>query len=681
METNPRPISKKYCDDSQQVSDALREWYRADRPLSFAHVQGPLRFGSDERANVVKILRDTANCNTAIFYLVNPPQDVVSIQKRLETGDTSDSSASPELAVVTPVDGWEKIILQLISKFPTLLIFDVEEQWGAGFCLDMLKLSLLAKQWPSSSKLRILWLSSAPWDTLLSRIMAYPLVRDGVSTTRICLPQARESIKQLRWTAYKGPLSEDHHLAALARNIVIDHQLLGGETGPAPAAAKGTDTGIVVSKCDSISAWPAGRPPVRHLVLQDRVVRQVWDRRLRQVVHALAPPLIAVTRAQAATVYADGIDPAAVRVHAFVPVEDLDQADQPRKFEEVHLASLITAAMQLDGASSETLQVTLLTDSQRWEAATYKAKLARFIVQDDARPGGYVWPVESPRAARATKWMKLVGYDFSVAQFLSAIDDKTPRVVRDAMLDIGAILASAEQSGDDLVTFDHVRARGDIERGSSVGKVATKMDRDCYGIPPGISATGSLWMALGVYRAGVREITMGRLSTESNIWTSRSRYLDVRITALLRTERTAQRLKGACTSIAPGEPASDGGQDAEMTQEDVDLIGRFMFESWVNRLVFTNYQRTFAGGEPFTFAPWTGGVYFHGFSIKGGFFPGESFSTMPDGTAFLVGTGCSVTEGATVLQNPTVIPSLIGENWLRDEGLDVYQLRPPIYHV
>ncbi|KAK2031846.1 hypothetical protein LX32DRAFT_650422 [Colletotrichum zoysiae] len=683
--TQPRPISKNFCDTSQQVSDALKEWYDADRLVSFAHVQGPLRFGADERADVVKILRGTMGRDKDIFYMVNSQQDVVDIQARLQPGDASAADVLPDARVYVSFDNWDNKMRELRSDVPTLLLFDVEETWGAGFCLDMLKLALLAQQWASQSNLRVLWLSSAPWDTLLSRIMAFSQERDGVSTSRICLPGTRESIERLRWTAYDGPLSEGRQLDAIAKNIVEDHRSLGNNSGPSvvlftgedendlksaiQAAGGDTSKAIVVEKTfTGIGHWPAEHPPVRHLVLQDRHVRKVWDRRLRQVVETPAAPSVADIRAQAATVYVDGLDPAAVMVHASVPVERLGQTDQPRKFEEIHLESLIVAAMQLNGANLDALQETLLSDHQRWEAAMYRAKLAGFIVRDDTCTGGYAWPAESSRTVRAIKWMKHVAYDFSLAHLLSAIDGNTSRAARDALLDIAAILASAERLDDEMLRYGSKEARQEMANGMTVGEIATKMDSDCYGIPRSISATGSLWMALGMYRKVSNLLERGSLKPEDRRWTAPSGFMDVKPPAVMHARQAANQFRGICATITP---ISDGEQIVTFTQKDVDFIRHVILTSWVDRLVLCDYKNTLKDGA----------VYDQPLSSSAGFLPGESFSAMHDGTAFIVGTACFDTCQMSVLQNPTFIPSKIVRTWLEVEGLSVDDLRPPIYNV
>ncbi|KAK6209611.1 hypothetical protein QIS74_11195 [Colletotrichum tabaci] len=687
----------------------LQGWFNADRLVSFAHVQGPLRFEPIMRADVVKTLRDAAAASgeeSNISYMLARPNTTLTVLERLGLGDASTPSTGPEVAVQTIPQDLQKAFRKYEGK-PAILVFDVQEEWDAAFCAAMIDLSCLCERWASARqhRLHVVWLSSAPWDPLFSRIMSIHGDRGGVSTMRMRLPAARESVDRLRWAVYGSPFSEEGQLTKLARRIVEDHAALPADDADrrttvlvvGPHAEKlrsairlaSNDTeetenikvAVIPRHLAHVMSQDKTFPPVRHLVLGDTHLDDTWSPCFSQVVVSIIKvPSMAAIRDQVAMAYADGVDPAQVTVHAPVSRDKLHQAEHPRRFEDIHMASIIALAFsKLPRTNLDRLKRILSTDNHRWETAVHRLQLAGFVQPSDLHPGGFmVAPVE--RAARTAMWLPHVDYDFSIAHFLAANTAQTSLGAFDAILDIGAILVAANRRGQELVGYDRKRHPDKMRIGIRPATIAQDIDNECYGIPPGVSATGSLWITLGLYRRTQLEHDKGTIVPGSHSWTPANKWVTIDLAVAGDAIATRMGFKEICVDTATA-PLSDRRGNHEMAQGDVDFVRTTMLECWIHRLIYADYKETFSDGMPHMFAPWTCGVYVHALSMMSGFFAGESYSAEPNGEAFIIGTSSVGSQQGTFLNYPTWIPAWIIKTWMADHGLQLEHLRPPQCYV
>ncbi|WQF76247.1 hypothetical protein CDEST_01261 [Colletotrichum destructivum] len=692
------------CADSQHAKEALSTWYDRGSDASFAHVQGPLRFGPRERADVVKVLRDKAaasNDEPEILYVVASPRHVNIVNEQLQPGHASATETNRKVTVDIIQSNWQSTIREDDGR-PAILVFDVQEEWDAHFCIAMVELSYFVKSWCQDwqAKLRIVWLSSAPWDPLISRIMSISHGEgDGVSMMRMRLSGARESFDNLRWTVYKESCADESQLQLIASNILADHLALPpGDrrsavvtvvipkeelTSAITAIAADAEemSGIVIKQVPSTydinsMRWEAEFPPLRHLVLGGEMNVDAWHPSYNQVIAVDRVLSTAAIRLLAAMAYADGVDPTKVTLHTSVPPGRLHLAEQPRRFEETQLASVIAASFaKLPRADIDVLKSVLCTDVQRWETAFHWLRLARFIEPSDSHPGGFAM-ASTGRASRTATWLFVVDYDFSLAHFLAANDDRTPLESFDAILDIGSILLSIKRVNEGLVKYDSRRHSEQMDRGIRPATIADVMDRECSDIPPGISATGSMWMMLGLYRRVLRKLKQGTLMPGNRFWNPENELFTVNIGVLMHAQRIGSGFRQMYERLGI-TPRTDGTRPSRLTQDDVDFVRTAMVEGWAHRHVLADYRNTLPDGRPFMFSPWTGGVYRHNLSKGTGFFPGESFSTDSDGKAFIIGTSSVINQGDVLLKHPTWIPSWIVNEWMVGRDLQLDDLWPP----
>ncbi|KAK1635310.1 hypothetical protein BDP81DRAFT_48427 [Colletotrichum phormii] len=319
---------------------------------------------------------------------------------------------------------------------------------------------------------------------------------------------------------------------------------------------------------------------VRHIVLDKSRFRLVWDPTMAFLVYDSVPALRGLLLDQAASL-APGEGRSLVTIHAHQPFKELQQWPHGLEFEDVHLETfLLRTKAAMPSLTPTQMFDAFVTDLSRWDVAIERMDLM----------GCPLGKTLDERAIRTSQLADIVGYDFSLAYFLSHITNQTSPAVRQAMIDIAAILAvGSDKHRSDFVTYRVEWATELLREGEVPQDHFINLDVNCAGIPDGITSQGAIWLALGIYRK-----LNGRTETDGPL-VSEDGMFDI-------DTRTGMLIHLYAVEFDSQVTASQGVGSAQLSFEDVETVQREIWRCWFQYGMF----RSGSQDEPTCYSVWPG---------------------------------------------------------------------------
>ncbi|KAK1457607.1 hypothetical protein CCUS01_09721 [Colletotrichum cuscutae] len=647
--------------------DKLSRWYGSDERYSVAHVQSPPSTDDGSwLALVLHIIGMRASGDNGILsrYLVG------SLQKE-EVSKSEWDSAGYSVGMRPVVSRYGGI--GFVSDFNCrykLIIIDADHSKSVDYAISLVKLSILAKN-EQTTILRFVWLSSAPVDKDLGRMLAVATNRSETPVTAFRLTQRSNSsnLSNLRWIQYKA--SDGEYPDAVMEAIAPAYAMV---QDPGPSEYKITRT---IAFWDGDSEWKrhhlrrtllaaarkyfANEKDTRsiyitpglmgrslndaknsyHLIILNSEVKEVFDTETSHVVQKW----VAMSRAKMLTQITCALDKdveqADRTIHAQVALQDILDAEPKREFEDIHLPVFIIYVMdECPEITIDRLRVCFVIKEPAFAEAIRRLYMLGLIYYG---MDGVSVHLNISQARRTLDFLSTTGNDLSVACFLSCITEDTPATARSAMIDIAAIVLTCHALNPFFVISPDHFADEDSINGL--------LQRHCIDVPSDVIKSGAMWLALAIFRQyeeewhtdkGFIKFEDGTLTLSSNTCrkiSSRARRIDHRVNNLI-------------------PEAQDNASEAmlRISHEDVREIQRCMVRAWAHNVLLPDGR----GGLDSIFS---------GTSIK--LDPDQGLRLPQDALLHVLSFGFALYETEYYAWLPTVIPEQILFDTVGEMGCDL----------
>lgn len=398
-----------------------------------------------------------------------------------------------------------------------LIVIDADHSKSVGYAISLVKLSILAKT-EETTILRFVWLSSAPVDKDLGRMLAVATNRSETPVTAFRLTQRTNSpnLSNLRWIEYKA--SDGEYPDAVMEAIAPEYAMVQ-DPGPSEynttrtiafwvgdsewkrhrlrhtllAAARKYFTDEKDTRSIYITPGLMGRSlndakNAYHLVLLNSEIKEVFDTETSHVVRKR----VAMSRAQMLTQITCALDKdveqADRTIHAQVALHDILDAEPKREFEDIHLPVFIIYAMD------ECPEINIGRLRVCFKEPAFAEAIRRLYVLGFIYYGmdGISVHLNVSQARKTLDFLSITGNDLSVACFLSCITEDTPATARSAMIDIAAIVLTCHALNPFfIISPDHFADKDSING---------LLQRLCIDVPSDVIKSGAMWLALAIFR-------------------------------------------------------------------------------------------------------------------------------------------------------------------------------------
>ncbi|KAL0767676.1 hypothetical protein CaCOL14_009915 [Colletotrichum acutatum] len=398
-----------------------------------------------------------------------------------------------------------------------LIIIDADHSNSVDYAVSLVKLSLLAKT-EDATILRFVWLSSAPVDKSLGRMLAVATNRSEVPITAFRLTQQIKSasLSDLKWIQHK--VSDEEYPDAVMEAIASERAMV---QDPGPSVRK-TPRTVVFWDGESewkrhllkhrflVAAWKhiTGKhlgtlciggdlmerslidaKNAHHLVLAKTKIKKVFDAETSHVVWTDAPLSRDQMLAQVTCALDKEVEQADRTIHAQVALQDILGAEPEREFEDIHLPVFIMHVMnECPNIDIDRLRVCFFKEPAFAEAIRRLYALGYIYYGLN----GISVHLNVYLAQETLGFLLIAGNDLSVARFLSCITADTPATARSAIIDITAIVLGCHT----LNPFFNISADSFTDEESINGL----LQRHCIDVPNDAIKSGAMWLALAIFR-------------------------------------------------------------------------------------------------------------------------------------------------------------------------------------
>lgn len=575
--------------------ERLSRWYGSDERYSVAHVQSPPSANDGSwMALVLHTIGMRASGGHDLFsrYLVSSYQK----EERLRSEWDSAGYTEEMRPVVSGYGG-----IGLASNFDfryKLIIIDADHSKSVDYAVSLVKLSLLAKT-EDATILRFVWLSSAPIDKSLGRMLAVATNRSEIPITAFRLPQQinSPSLSNLRWIQHKP--SDEVYLNAVMEAIAPECAMVQ-DTGPSVHR-----TPITVVFWDGESEWERHRlkheflsaawkhttgkhigtiyigggltgellndaKNAHHLVVVKSETKEVFDTKTSHVVRTDAPMSRARMLAQVTCALDKEVALAGRTIHAQVALQDILDAEPGRDFEDTHLPVFIIHVMnECPNINIGRLRECFISNESAFAEAIRRLHVLGYIYYGMDGIGLHLnvyW------ARKTLGILSITGKDLSVAKFLSCITADTPATARSAMIDIATIVLVCHT----LNPFFTISPGSFADEGSINGLV----QRHCIDVPSDVIKSGAVWLALAIFRRyrGEWDTDMGLIKFEDE-------KLILSSNTLRRISYYSKVIKDWVNDLMPEAQGNAPGAAFGISHEEVRQIQRCMVLAWAHNVL------------------------------------------------------------------------------------------------
>ncbi|KAI3543321.1 hypothetical protein CSPX01_06317 [Colletotrichum filicis] len=575
--------------------EKLSRWFGSDERYSVAHVQSPPSANDGSwMALVLHTMGLRASGGHDLFsrYLVGSLQKEEALKSEWGSAGYTEEMRP----VVSRYGG-----IGLASNFDfryKLIIIDADHSKSVDYAVSLVKLSLLAKT-EEATILRFVWLSSAPVDESLGRMLAVATDSSEIPITAFQLPQQINSpnLSNLRWIQHKASDEEypDAVMEAIApecamvqdpdpsvRRQPITAVFWDGESEwnrhllrhrflvAARKHTTGKHIGTLCIGSDLMERSLIDARNARHLVLLKTKIKKVFDAETSHVVWTDAPLSRGQMLAQVTCALDKEVEQADRTIHAQVALQDILGAEPGREFEDIHLPVFIIHVMnECPNINIDRLRVCFVSKEPAFAEAIRRLYALGYIYygMDGISIHLNVYP-----AQKTLGFLLTAGNDLSVARFLSCITADTPATARSAIIDITAIVLGCHALDPFFVISpDHFADEESING---------LLQRHCIGVPSDVIKSGAMWLALAIFRRYREEwdTDMGPINFE-----------DEKLILLSNTCRKishcAKEIEDRVNHLIPEAQGNASGAALGISHEEVRQIQRCMVLAWAHNVL------------------------------------------------------------------------------------------------